>query len=149
MRSFKFETGSAEPGTVVLSNEANEKGPQLLSILAASLANSGLPLDQSLLQGRNVDRGGEPTVSTLQTLRLLQADALNIVERNGLSFEQAAQSAALATAFIVKECVPIVAVEVGFKIAAMGFVEGTKTVPPPVASSGSALNEKKPWYKLW
>lgn len=148
LRSFNLGLGAAEPGTVVLSNEANEKGPQLVSILAAFLANNGVSLDQSLLGGKSANRGSEPQLSTIQTLSLLQADALNIASQNNLTLEQAAQSAALATAFIVKESARNIAAETGFNVASFGFVEGSKTVPPPAAIEKSTSTRRKPWYRL-
>jgi hypothetical protein len=133
---------------VILSNEANIKGPQLVRIIEAFLSNAGILLDKSLLGGEKAQRGAEPELSTLQTLLLLQTDALNISKRNGLSLEQAAHSAALATAFIVKECARNIPAEIGFNVAAFGIVEGSKTAPPPITQDSSTPSTK-PWYRLW
>lgn len=149
LRSFNLRIESASPGTVVLSNEANEKGPQLINIMAAFLSSAGVPLDQALMGGEQAQRGAEPQLSTLQALSLLQADALKIANSNKLSLEEAAQSAALATAFIVKECVRNLRAETGFNVAAFGFIEGSKTVPPPISKDTATPSRGKPWYKLW
>ncbi|MCC6697359.1 MAG: hypothetical protein IT365_17145 [Candidatus Hydrogenedentes bacterium] len=148
LRSFNLRIESVEPGTAVLSNEANEKGPQLIGMMAAFLSNAGVQLDKSLMGGEKAQRDAEPELSTLQTLSLLQTDALSIANRNGLSLEQAAQSAALATAFIVKECARNIPAETGFNVAAFGIIEGSKTAPPPITQDAPASG-KKPWYKLW
>lgn len=131
-----------------MSNEVNEKELQLIDIMATFLSNAGVSLDESLMGGEKAQRGEEPLLSTLQVLSLLQADALNIANRNQLSLEQAAQSAVLATAFIVKECARNLRAETGFNIAAFGFIEGSKTTPPSI-NQEAPVPIKKPWYKLW
>ena len=145
LRSFNLSIESVEPGTVLLSNEANEKGPLLIGTMAAFLSSSGISLDSSLLDGDQSRRGAEPNLTVLETLFIFQADALQISTRNGLSLEEAAQSAALATGFIVKECIGSIGAEVGFNVAAFGFIEGCKTAPPKLAPP----QKKKPWYKVW
>lgn len=148
LRSFNLRMESIEPGTVVLSNEANEKGPQLIDIMSAFLINAGVQLDKSLLGGEKAQCGEAPQLSVLNALSLLQSEALDIAKRNQLSLEQAAQSAAMATAFVVKECAPNLRAEIGFNVAAFAFVAGSKTAPPTLAQ-GVTPSLKKPWYKLW
>jgi len=149
LRSFNLSIGSVEPGTVLLSNEANEKGPLLVGTVAAFLSKSGISLDKSLLGGEQSKRGAEPNLTVLQTLSTFQEDALQISSKNGLSLEEAAQSAALATGFIVKECAGNIGAEVGFNVAAYGFIEGCKTAPPVLSHLASTSQKKKPWYKAW
>lgn len=149
LRSFKLNIGSAEPGAVLLSSEANEKGPLLIGAMAAFLSRSGLSLDESLLGGEQAKRGAEPNLTVLQALSIFQDEALQIINRNGLSLEEGAQSAALATGFIVKECAVSIGAEVGFNVAAYGFIEGCKTVPPVLSPPASTAQKKKPWYKIW
>ena len=148
LRSFNLNIEKVEPGTVVLSNEANEQGPQLISILGAMLENFGVSLDTKKLDGKPKVRGRDPELSVMESLLLLQDKALSCVSRSGLNLVEASQAAAIATAFIVKECARDIGGEVGFNIAAYGFIEGSKTVPPR-PTSGSAQSEKRPWYKLW
>lgn len=145
LRSFNLRIDSVEPGVVLLSNEANEKGPLLVGTMGAFLSNAGIALDRSLLGGETSKRGTEPQLSILEALSLLQEDAMGIASRNGLGLEEAAQSAALATAFIVKECARNITAETGFNVAAFGFIEGSKTAPPSIAANTG----KKPWYKVW
>lgn len=148
-RSFNLSIPSAQPGTAVLSNEGNEQGPELLSIMSAMLQHFGVSLNQEKLGGDPSKRGGSPQLSTVESLALLQEDAIRIATNNGLELKQAAQAAAMATAFIVKECVQALGPEVGFNIAAYGFIEGCKTMPPALAGKQAAPAPKKPWYKLW
>lgn len=69
-------------------------------------------------------------------------------EENRLSLREAAQSGAMATAFVVKECAGLIGGDVGFNVAVYGIIEGTKTVPPRLQLS------KKPSrnfgrYRIW
>jgi hypothetical protein len=148
-RSFELNVPSAEPGQVVLSNEANEQGPQLIGIMSAMLQHFGVSLAQEKLGGDSAKRGGFPQLSTVESLELLQEDALQIAATNGLNLQEAAQAAAMATAFTVKECAAHLGAEVGFNIAAFGFIEGCKTMPPAVGGKQEPPAPKKPWYKRW
>ena len=130
LRSFNLGVESEEPGVVLLSNEANEKGPMLFRTLAGFLAHVGVPLDNALLGGEAASRGAAPQLSVLEALALLQEDAIQIAKNNNLRLEEAAQAAALATGFIVKECVTNIGAETGFNCAMFSFIEGCKTVPP-------------------
>jgi hypothetical protein len=128
LRSFNLQLQSAEPGDVVLSMEANEEGPQLISIMSMLLQHLGIELDYGKLG--EVPRGDEPELSVVESLALLQEDAQQIAKDKGLTLKQAAQAAAMATAFVVHECSRNIGAEAGCKIATMGFIEGCKTVPP-------------------
>lgn len=149
-RSFELSVQHAQPGQVVLSNEANEQGPQLANILSAMLQHFGISLNQEMLGGDSASRGGSPELSTVQSLALLQESALSIASNNELKLNEAAHAAAMATAFIVKECAPALTAEVGFNIAVYSFIEGCKTMPPLIVGYPMAApTQKKPWYKLW
>ena len=148
LRSFGFDLETPEPGTILLSNEANEGGPNLVNLLGAFLAKNQIELDSTKLSGASEHRGVEPNLNMQESLALLQADALKIAVRHSLSLRQAAESAALATGFIVKECVASIGGETGFNVAAFGFVEGSKTVPPYLEKRIQP-SASKPWYKIW
>lgn len=148
LRSFGFHLESREPGTVLLSTEANEEVPKLLRLLVSFLANNQITLDSTKLDAELTHHDAAPNLSTLQSLQLLQGDALQIAARHSLTLQQAAESAVLATGFIVKECAASIGAEVGFNVAAFGFVEGSKTVPPP-RNPPSSSPAFKPWYKFW
>jgi hypothetical protein len=148
-RSFELSLPSAQPGTAVLSMEANEQGPQLINIMSAMLQHFGISLNKEKLGGDTSKRGVPPQLSVVESLALLQEDALRIAASNGLKLKEAAQAAAMATAFLVKECAPTLGPEVGFNIAIYGFIEGCKTVPPIIEGKEAAPTQKRPWYKLW
>ena len=148
-RSFGLSVQPEQPGTVVLSNEANEEGRQLISIMSAMLQQFGVSLNQDMLGGEPSKRGGAPELSVIESLALLQEDAMHIAQNNGLGLKEAAWAATMAAAFVVKECARNIGPEVGFNIAAYSFIEGCKTVPPTIGAKSTPLTEKKPWYKLW
>jgi hypothetical protein len=149
LRSFNLKIAGAKPGEVVLSHEANEEGPELLHITTGFLQLFGVSLEKEKLDGDSMARGKEPTLSVVQSLALLQEDALRIARENGLDLKDAARAGAMATAFIVKECAQNIGAEVGFNVAAFGFIEGCKTIPPDIEPTPKAESERKPWYKLW
>ncbi len=130
-RSFGLDTSTMTPGSVVLSEQANEKGPALVSIVIMMMQQYGLqPNKEKLADVAN--RGEPPRLTVLQTQELLDADLKRVCDEHHLDQEDGACACALATAWLVKECAPNVGLEVGFNIAAYGFIEGTKTVPRPV-----------------
>lgn len=148
LRSFGIDLEAADPGTVLLSSEANEKGPILVNLLSAFLAKNQIELDSTKLGGTLELRGAEPNLNTQESLALLQVDALKIAAQHSLSLQEAAEAAALATGFIVKECVASIGGEIGFNVASSGFIEGIKTVPPHLGKP-SPPPTLKPWYRFW
>jgi hypothetical protein len=132
LRSFNFDISELRPGSVILSEEANEKGPALVSIVEMIVARFGLKIDPASAGGKGC--GHEAELSFLETMDLLQEEAIRISERFGLTFEEAAQAAAVATGFIVKECAKSIDVDIGFNAAVYGFIEGSKTVPPRLSA---------------
>jgi hypothetical protein len=148
-RSFELNIQLAQPGSIILSDEANEQGPQLIGTMSALLQHFNVSLSEAKLGSEPSKRGSPPQLSPLESLSLLQEEALQIARSNGLSLKEAAHAAAMATAFILKECAPSIGSEVGFNIAAYSFIEGCKTVPPIIGLAQAQPTGKKPWYKLW
>lgn len=107
----------------------------------------GLQPDQEKLADVG-NRGEAPKLSVVQTQELLDGDLRQIREQYGLSLEDGACACGLATAGLIKECAPKIGLEVGFSIAAYGFIEGAKTVPRPEGESGTD-KPTRPWYRLW
>jgi hypothetical protein len=68
---------------------------------------------------------------------------------DGAVHPETAIACAMATAFIVKECARDIGADVAFNIAAFGFVEGSKTVPPALAIDSLPPARKEPWYRFW
>jgi hypothetical protein len=117
---------------VVLSEQANEQGPRLVQLLGVALARLGVNLDQAKLRGAP-GPGNQPQQSFLETQKRLEPEFGEIRIRHGLSEQDAAESAAVATAILMQQCSQVLDPHVAFGVAVYGFIEGTKTAPDPVA----------------
>jgi hypothetical protein len=113
------------------------QGPRLIQILGAVLAQAGLNLDSSKL-GTSVNTASQPLLAFLDTQRQLEPVFTGIKERLDLSYQEAADSAAVATALLIQQCAPVLDPNAAFGIAAYSFVEGSKTAPDPVSISRPA-----------
>ncbi|MBU3025824.1 hypothetical protein [Zobellia galactanivorans] len=158
-RSFGFNVADAKPGSAMLSEEANTKGPQLVQITHAVLQKYGVQIDNNKMSGSNRKRAESNFVDAIAKV---QDPALEIMKNNDLSYEQMAQSAAIATAFIIQQSANI-APEEGFGTAIYHYIEGTKTFPPefsdtsekptntkaPAKENTESKGSSKPWWKFW
>lgn len=127
-RSFGLPLTGIQPGSVVLSEQANQQGPRLIQILGGVLENIGVKLDSSKLSAsQRTARGQKATF--LETQDVLEARFAAIREKYGLSDGEAADSAAVATAVLIKNCASLLDPHVGFGLAVYGFIEGSKTAP--------------------
>ena len=157
-RSFGFEIKDAKPGAVMLSEEANTKGPQLVNITQGVLQNFGIQIDNSKMSSGNQKQAESNFVDVINKV---QNPALEIMKKNDLSYEQMAQSGAIATAFIIQQSGNITPEE-GFGTAIYHYIEGTKTFPPEFSSESKKTtntkiaekdnnlrNGSKPWWKFW
>ena len=136
-RSFAFPLPSLQPGQAELSDVANEQGPKLMQILGGVLAHIGGELDASRL-GVNRDPAHQPQLDFLSTQKRLEPPFSKTMQAFHLSCVQAAESAAMATAFLIKRCVPLLDPNIAFNIALYGFVEGSKTAPAPITPGSDA-----------
>jgi hypothetical protein len=59
LRSFNFQLEALEPGTALLSEEANQKGPELINTMLGFLSAVGVPADQ-LSVNQQAGRGEAP-----------------------------------------------------------------------------------------
>lgn len=146
-RSFNFDTSKMPPGAVVLSEEANEKGPELVNIVITMLHEYGLHPDKDKLWNAG-ERGEPPRMTLLETQALLDAELAKVRQEHHLNLEEGAHACALTTAWLIRECAPQIGLEVGLKIAGGGFIEGAKTVPRSEAM-GEARNAKPWWHRFW
>ncbi len=146
-RSFGLDTSKMLVSAAVLSEQANEKGPMLLNIVIMMMQEYGLPQDKEKLADVG-NRGKTPRLNVTQSQELLDADLRLIREQHNLTLEDAACACALTTAWLITECAPQIGLEVGFNIAAYGFIEGTKTVPR-LENSAVQDKTKRPWYRRW
>lgn len=158
-RSFGFKAEHIEPGNAVLSEEANTQGPQLVNITHAVLQNFGIQIDENKMSSGDPKQAESNFVDVIGKI---QSPALEIMKKNDLSYEQMAQSAAIATAFIIQQSNNIIP-EQGFGTAIYHYIEGTKTCPPefssePVKRTNAETSSKenanpksvsKPWWKFW
>lgn len=154
-RSFKLQVHDVEPGSVMLSEEANIKGPQLVNITHAVLHNFGIKIDSNKMSSGNQKRAES---SFIDVISKVQVPALVIMKRRELNYEQMAQSAAIATAFIIQQSSNI-SPEEGFGIAIYHYIEGSKTNPPDtnIVTKNQTRNQEdrnsdgqtKPWWKMW
>ena len=135
-RSFKLSLPEIQPGQVVLSQSADAHGPILIETSARLLSRMGISLDPSKA-GAQVDPEHQPAFTFLETQRLLEPAFSLIRMRAGFDDEQAAYATAAATSLLILHCRKLLDPHVGFNIAALGFIEGTKIAPDPVAQSAS------------
>jgi hypothetical protein len=131
-RSFEFPASDIEPGQAVLSDRANEQGPMLVSILGAALSELGASLGREDPSDAALQEA-QPNQSFLDTQRVLEPSFRAIADHHGLTQQDAAHAAALATAFLIQDCSTVLDPGVAFNIAVYGFIEGTKTAPDPVS----------------
>lgn len=130
-RSFGFDLQDVQPGQPVLSEQANEAGPGLIRVLAGALAEIGVAIDEAKL-GAPALAANRPTLDFLATQARLEPAFAAIRDRHGLSLTEAADAAAIATAFTIHQCARVLDPSIAFGVAVYGFIEGTKTAPGPV-----------------
>lgn len=159
-RSFGFKIDNPKPGTVMLSEEANQKGPQLINLTHIVLQNFGIQIDKNKMSNGNKKQAESNFIDVISKV---QVPALAIMKKNDLTFEQMAQSAAIATAFIIQQSNNITPEE-GFGTAIYHYIEGSKTYPPEFEENyvskkpkekmesnetKTESNKSKPWWKIW
>ncbi|MEO6026015.1 MAG: hypothetical protein ABIR79_04025 [Candidatus Binatia bacterium] len=127
LRSCHLPMESLEPGTPVLSDAVNERGPLLVEILGVALQAMNIEVDMTRANAAN--HGGAALLTVPQTQSLLEIGMIGLKDRFGLDYEHGARAAALAAAFLIKDTAGALDPSTAFGIAAYGFVEGAKTVP--------------------
>jgi hypothetical protein len=158
-RSFDLKIKDTKPGSVMLSQDANTKGPELVNITYAVLQNFGITIDNNKMNGNS---GEDTKINFLDAINLVQNEALTIMNKYRLTYEQLAHSTAIATAFIIQQS-PNMPAENGLGKAIYHYIEGSKTYPPDYFDSKNndetlylsdvknkkEENKKKPWWKIW
>lgn len=153
-RSFNFEQ-AIEPGTAVLSEQANIHGPKLMNVMFATLQQLGNKVGQENLDSEYASAKFSQ-LTFKESHDRLAPFFLKYCEVAPMSLHDAALGAAIATGILVHDCREVLSAEKGSAIAVYGFVEGTKTAPFPLTSNTNppapptaSTEKKKPWYKVW
>lgn len=157
-RSFGLTMDNIAPGTAVLSENANVKGPELVNLTFAVLQSYGIEINNDKMSNSPSNKA---ETSFIETMNILQTPAIEIMKKNELTFEEMAQSAAIATAFIIQQSSNI-SPEDGFGTAIYYYIEGSKTWPPSLSDTSNLTKEEtsfeqkpantnvpKPWWKFW
>jgi hypothetical protein len=92
------------------------------------LEKTGVKLDSNELSASQRTTKGQKG-SVLETQKILEAPFAAIRDKYGLSDGEAADSVAVATAVLIKNCASLLDPHVGFGLAVYGFIEGSKTAP--------------------
>ena len=142
-RSFEFSLDNIKPGNIVLSEQANEKGPILVNLVEWILGNLNITIDKEEFE-KNTK--AESNLDFLESLNLLQNEALKVMQKYNLDFEQMAYACALSTAFIIKECQQELNAVSGFHTAIYSFIEGSKTCPPEFSNQNT---KRKSIFSFW
>jgi hypothetical protein len=136
-RSFNFQVPDLQPGQAVLSDIANQKGPELMNIARAILGQLGVKLDDAAIRAEmgNKASKNKPALDFKTTQLRLEEAFAPIKANHGLSDAEAGQAAAMAAATLIRDFQKSLSANIGFVIAVYGFVEGTKTAPYPMTKS--------------
>jgi hypothetical protein len=132
-RSIGIE-GKIEPGTPVLSDEANRRGPELLAVFSKLLGQFGITITQEDLTF-NVPSEHQSKMGILEVQRKMQTHYNEIMKQNLFDFREGAKTGAVVCAMLVKSmCQDRKLLPLGLAagIVSMGFVEGSKTAPMPM-----------------
>jgi len=62
LRSFDLALNELGEGAVMLSAQANDKGPRVIGLMSAYLEEEGVSLDSTLFGGQPAHRGDAPTL---------------------------------------------------------------------------------------
>lgn len=133
-RSFGYAAMQLVPGQAVLSDEANEKGPELMNLTHEVLARLGLRLQDDRVRTALDTKADKhtPVLGFAYTQPRLERAFASIKAEHGLSNVEAGRAAACAVALLIHNHQQALDPAIGFGIAVYGFVEGTKTTPWPV-----------------
>ncbi|HET6846425.1 MAG TPA: hypothetical protein VFH29_06290 [Anaerolineales bacterium] len=125
-----------EPGVVVLSEKANEEGPTLLAMFAYLLPRFGIKFNMAEAVF-DVPQEHESQVDLLTIQQALQAPYNEIMRSHGFDYAEGARTGAVVCALLVKAyCGRTQQLDprLAAGIVSMGFIEGSKTAPAPLAS---------------
>jgi hypothetical protein len=137
LRSFDVPMKDLEPGSTVLFEPINEHGSLLFNSLQMVLLSFQITLDKSRITGC-ISPENRPHLTVIETQSLVEAQFRKVSNVFELTSEQSAHACALAAGRLICVANTILDPHVGFEVAGMGFVEGSKTVPIPLTEDNSA-----------
>jgi hypothetical protein len=152
-RTFGFDK-NIQPGTSVLSDQANIHGPILMNMMLVTMQQLGDQITETDLTADNAP-ARLSQLTFMESHERLAPFFLKYCEVTPLGLRPAAIAASVATGMLVHECAAALPIRSGAAIAVFGFVEGTKTAPRLVGQTARSGNRpkpgshKKPWYKPW
>lgn len=129
-RTFALAPISAEPGTPVLSAEAEQATAMLIRVCAGALHDLGREAPERPPAGWDEERN-RPRLGFLETNRALEPVLAPMRARHGLDAREAGIAAAIAAAILVNGFAEHFDPGLGFAVAVFGFTEGTRTLPDP------------------
>lgn len=131
------------PGTVILSEEANVAYPKLLNQFAFYCKQNGIDV-MSKPPMTTFPDNDKPKMELAEVQAEYQDQYDTIMKKHGLDYLNAAQAGMIVSSIVfqyhvtqVKDIDPFVATG----IVAMGVVEGAKTAPPPFESKSSMSDQ--------
>lgn len=132
-RSFGYAAMTLTPGQAVLSEEANQKGPELMNLAHEVLTRLGVRLpDADVRATLDPDDGASrPALDFAYTQPRLERAFAPIKAEHQLSNVEAGKAAACAVALLIYNCQSVLDPARAFGVAVYGFIEGTKTAPWP------------------
>jgi hypothetical protein len=161
-RSFEFKLDNLNPGSRINIHSEFEqsKEKELIVITQSSLKLVSVDTDLTtlLLNNQYIDQ----ITNFIDIISKVQEPALKIMKKYNLTYEQLAQSAAIATSYYIVQREKST-IEEGFKTAFYYYYVGSRTCPPDFAEN--ILNKKsdkqikqkansseqilRPWWKFW
>ena len=130
-RTFNYKDDQIAPGTVMLSEIADQEWPRLMNILLAMLKVNGIEIDQASLIVET-PRQHKPHKEILEMQTELQGPFNQIMRKHSLDYFQGAFAGAIACAYAILKSRLLVDPQITCGLAALSFVEGCKTVPLPL-----------------
>lgn len=140
-RSFGYSQNT-EPGTVVLSDQANQAGSNLMNLFMFFIQKYAVSLKPDQLVTTFADTN-KPQMTILHIQENLQDSYHAIMEKYGLSYLDGARSGIVVCSMLYgHHCVDRKDIDLGLGagIIGMGLVEGAKTTPFPLGPNNEKMN---------
>ena len=132
-RSFDFKLENVNPGsTINVHSEAEQsKEKELIVITQSSLELIGVETDLNILLNNQYI---EQKTNFIDIISKIQEPALQIMKKYNLTYEQMAQSLAIATSYFIQQTEKST-IEEGLKTAIYYYFVGSRTCPPDFAEN--------------